>query len=68
MNVVTVAQRIEQDRRLRHRLEEAIIDWQIVIDDTKAEIDSACSRLQHAVAQRDHCRHQLADVLQRLAA
>jgi hypothetical protein len=60
--VNTTIDELARRRQIRQQitqLRDAAIDWDIAVDDARAEVDRAVARLQAAVAQRDTAVFQL---------
>ena len=55
----------EFDRQLLIRLKEDILDYDILIDDRRRELDDAVERLREVVFRRDDLVRQLAALLAR---
>jgi hypothetical protein len=57
----------ELDKQLLTRLRDGLLDWEIVVDDTRREIDAAVDRLRLAVRRRDQLAAQVQDLVDKLS-
>jgi hypothetical protein len=57
----------EAERQRLNELLHRLLDWDIVVDDTRVELDAAVIRLQRAVAQRNHVATEVAELIARAA-
>lgn len=62
-----VARRRQVRQRLMH-LREAVIDWDIAVDDARVDLDRSLERFKVAVANRDAAAQQLAVLIDSTAA
>jgi hypothetical protein len=58
----------EFDRQLLIRLRESPIDWDIVVDESRRDVDGAVERPKTAVRPRDHVAAHLAAAIDRIEA